>query len=1105
MNKPVLTVFFALLLPLLGAVGAWAAPAAETAPPTESAQIESLNKELEELKREQARLQESGSQFSGQLQQAPDMVEQMRREIAALEKMDATPRLPKTLEAMEQAINLLDAQAKSLQVSLNDVMERIGEQQALPTLARDQVASAQKQINDLQDRLREAGDVTPSNPLASLKIQLLKQQLSNASLRRDNAQSRLEGYQKLLELYTVNRDLLMLRMGVITSTLDVLRAERDSLRQDSAEQEQVVADELHSDQSDKHRVVVAELEKNQRLARILYALSDEVTRTNDALAVAKQELQDLRYRFEMAQQQLELTQLHQQVDDYLVRQRQTLQAQIKAQQDADDFSQTISQSRLDQFKYDDQLQQVRTQTNRDQAIAKLVKKKKDPVEPERVDEVSMDLREILAARADLLSKLVEANAKYVVALTNLGLVLDEQLLERKRFFELLNQKLLWRRSSAPLGLQWLQDLPASALWFVSHSGWIQVAKTWLDGFIKPVFPLLGFALLAALLYWPRQRLLRRLEVLRSHLGNVMKDKFRYTAEALAITVVLAVPPSLLLMVLASPLLTHSEATVFVRSVGEAMMTIAFWVFMLEFVRAVCIQNGLAVAHFSWRPAAIAAMQRQWRLLYWQIPWAIAFSVVWAEGDEQQAGLLGRAAYLAMAVLFWLFVWRLLNPRTGILQQDDNHGLHWYQRWNRWLFWLAVVVPTGLLGLAFEGFNFTAMMVHVLIYQSIMAAFMIFVLDQVCMRWFAVQERKIALERALAKREAMKKAKENQEAAKSSGEIVPEVDLPTIDVATISEQNRALLKVLSYSAFVAAMWWIWQDALQAANIAGKIVLWHYSLDGGEGAPQIPVTLGTLLLTLIAIVLTFVGVKNLPGLIEVVVLQRFKMDTGIRFAVTTTARYIAMIGGVMVVSGMIGLDWSKLGWLVAALGVGLGFGLQEIFANFISGLIILYERPIRIGDTVTINNLSGTVSRIRMRATTIVDWDQKEVIIPNKTFVTSQFVNWTLSDSTTRLVVKVGVVYGSDTDLVTRTLLEIARANPMVKSDPMPTALFLSFGESDLQFELRVFIEQFNMRSVLLHELNTEINRRFNELKIEIAFPQLDLHVKDLPASFQGKNS
>jgi len=281
-----------------------------------------------------------------------------------------------------------------------------------------------------------------------------------------------------------------------------------------------------------------------------------------------------------------------------------------------------------------------------------------------------------------------------------------------------------------------------------------------------------------------------------------------------------------------------------------------------------------------------------------------------------------------------------------------------------------------------------------------------------------------------------------------------------------------------------------------------VLWTYSLD--SSAQKIPVTLANFVVTLITIMLTYIGVKNLPGLIEVMVLQRFKLDSGVRFAVTTTARYLVMITGLMVVSKMIGLDWSKLGWLVAALGVGLGFGLQEIFANFISGLIILYERPIRIGDTVTINDLSGTVTRIRMRATTITDWDQKELIIPNKTFVTNQFINWTLSDNVTRLVVSVGVAYGSDTRLVTETLLSIGQAHPMVLRDPTPSALFLGFGDSTLNFELRVFIEQFTGRMALLHDLNTEINRRFNELGISIAFPQLDVHVKEFPPVAQDKN-
>ena len=141
------------------------------------------------------------------------------------------------------------------------------------------------------------------------------------------------------------------------------------------------------------------------------------------------------------------------------------------------------------------------------------------------------------------------------------------------------------------------------------------------------------------------------------------------------------------------------------------------------------------------------------------------------------------------------------------------------------------------------------------------------------------------------------------------------------------------------------------------------------------------------------------------------------------------------------GTLGVSWDKLQWLVAALSVGLGFGLQEIFANFISGLIILFERPIRIGDTITLGNLHGTVSRIRIRATTVTDFDRKEIIIPNKTFVTDQLINWSLSDNVTRVVLTYGVVHGSDLATVHRLLRQAADENVRVLADPEPQVFFM----------------------------------------------------------------
>ena len=181
------------------------------------------------------------------------------------------------------------------------------------------------------------------------------------------------------------------------------------------------------------------------------------------------------------------------------------------------------------------------------------------------------------------------------------------------------------------------------------------------------------------------------------------------------------------------------------------------------------------------------------------------------------------------------------------------------------------------------------------------------------------------------------------------------------------------------------------------------------------------------------------------------------------------------------------------MVAALGVGLGFGLQEIVANFISGLIVLFERPFSVGDTVTVGDIHGTVTRIQIRATTILDWDRKELIVPNKEFITGRLINWSLSDSIIRIRIPVGIAYGSDTDLVEQLLLKAAEDSPLVLKSPAPQAVFLSFGDNSLNFELRVFIKGIDDWIPMLHSMNRAIDKEFRQAGITIAFPQRDVHL------------
>ncbi|HEX2795901.1 MAG TPA: mechanosensitive ion channel domain-containing protein, partial [Immundisolibacter sp.] len=316
------------------------------------------------------------------------------------------------------------------------------------------------------------------------------------------------------------------------------------------------------------------------------------------------------------------------------------------------------------------------------------------------------------------------------------------------------------------------------------------------------------------------------------------------------------------------------------------------------------------------------------------------------------------------------------------------------------------------------------------------------------------------------------------------------------IEAVDEQARSLLGFVLSLAIAGVLLWVWADLLPALQSLDQIVLWRYRLGDEAGTASGVVTLLSLLLAAGISAVTVFASRNLPGVLEIAVLQRLDMDAGARYAAITVTRYVIVTVGALVAINLLGVEWAKAQWLVAALGVGIGFGLQEIIANFISGLIILAERPFRVGDIVTVGGVSGNVARIRIRATTITDFDRKELIVPNKTFITEQFVNWTLSDQILRVVVKVGIAYGVDTAQAQQLLLDVVRANPRLMSDPAPQVLFTSFGDSALEFEVRAYVRTLQDSVPAQHELHMAINQALREAGIEIPFPQRDVHLRSV---------
>ncbi|MEL7336772.1 MAG: mechanosensitive ion channel domain-containing protein, partial [Planctomycetota bacterium] len=256
----------------------------------------------------------------------------------------------------------------------------------------------------------------------------------------------------------------------------------------------------------------------------------------------------------------------------------------------------------------------------------------------------------------------------------------------------------------------------------------------------------------------------------------------------------------------------------------------------------------------------------------------------------------------------------------------------------------------------------------------------------------------------------------------------------------------------------------------------------------------ITLESLFYAVPVLVLSIIAFRNLPGLLESVLLDRLPLQKPARYAITTVSSYLIAMVGLIALASVMGLKWENIQWLVAALSVGLGFGLQEIFANLVCGMILLLEQPIRIGDVVTLGDTTGVVSRIRMRATTITNWDRQEFIIPNRDLITGQLINWTLTDSVNRIVIHIGIAYGSDTTRACALLREICESHPHVTKEPSPLITFEGFGDSTLNIVVRCFLENLDNRMGTTHDLHTTINERFEDEGIEIAFPQLDIHVR-----------
>ncbi|MGH7353024.1 MAG: mechanosensitive ion channel family protein, partial [Candidatus Rokuibacteriota bacterium] len=272
----------------------------------------------------------------------------------------------------------------------------------------------------------------------------------------------------------------------------------------------------------------------------------------------------------------------------------------------------------------------------------------------------------------------------------------------------------------------------------------------------------------------------------------------------------------------------------------------------------------------------------------------------------------------------------------------------------------------------------------------------------------------------------------------------------------------------------------------------------------GRGSIRVSVANVLEFVLTVWLAYLVSASIRFVLSEDIYPRTQLKRGLSYAISSLLNYVVIAAGFVLALGVLGLDLSKLTILASAFGVGIGFGLQSVVNNFVSGLILLFERPVHVGDIVEVGTLSGEVSRIDLRASTVRTWQGAEIIVPNSQFVTERVTNWTLSDRTRRIDMLVGVDYGSPPEKVVDVLVAVARAHPEIMQTPAPQAVFKGFGESSINFELRAWTNRFERWPAIQTELAAGVYAALHAAGMSLPFPQREVRLLgDGPTGSAGK--
>lgn len=1081
--------------------------------------LDAYNQALLQLK-QATQWSEAAAKLDKEAKDAPELLKKIRDEAKQpVKEPQPSPPAKASLAQLGQLAGQAEADLRAAQAAA-DALEAEPKRRADARLEiRKRLPEAKDQLDKLKQQLTSAKpqpDVSPE--LQHAQTLALKAHIKSLEAEIDKYQKQTNSYDARTELLTARRDDASRQ---VTQAQRLVKAWQDLVadrRRDDAKLAAQQAREARVAAANAHPKVRELAEENAQLAEQrtgpngLSRKIDRVTKESDTVAKLLAKVKD---EYAGSAEKIKAAGLTNAIGVYLRKKRAELPALREHRRSARVRQKEISKVQLDLINYEEERSKL---TNIDGGVDELVGSINAPLSDSERQDVREEAKKLLGARRKLLDDVINDLNTYFARLIELDTSERRMIQAVSEYERFIDERILWFKSTEPLRGSDLHRCLGAVQWIVQPAGWKQVLVVlWAEGTDYPAFAGLVLTVFLALMVF-KQKFRGRIKSAAARVVRPDTDSLALTFEVLLMTVLTAVAVPLLLLVIGWRLATSLSAQEFARTVGVGLEVMSVIYLPMQFLRRTCGPNGLGAAHFRWSQSTLRVVTRN---LLWLIPTLLPLyfltAMLHAQSNEPWANSLGRLCFIARMVVIAFFLKKVLRPSgevmTDVVRRSPGG---WLDRLRYIWYPVLVLMPLALAVIAGLGYYYTAQRLERRFLFTMLLVVGVVLLNALVFRWLFVIRRRLAIRRAKERQEAHR-LEEDKERVGARGEAAAEPvrrpEEPQTSLYAMSVDTRKLIHNFIFLGVLVGMWFIWSDVLPALGVLKRIHLWSTtvsvsetvkSLEGKDSArsvqKSVPVSLAALMLSIVIVVVTVAAAKRLPSFVEIVILERLPLDRGVRFAITTICRYVITIIGFVFALGNIGIGWSHIQLIAAGMTVGLGFGLQEIFANFISGLILLFEQPMRVGDTVTVGDISGTVTRIHIRATTITDWDRKELIVPNKEFITGRLVNWSLSDSILRLVIPVGIAYGSDTALVEKTLLEVATANGSVLRDPVPSVLFKDFGGSSLDFELRVFIPSIEHYIPVMHKLHMAIDNAFRERDIEISFPQRDVHIRSVEAPF-----